>query len=428
MTRKSMMIRAGVLVVVVAVLAAASYLLLPGPKKNTVVAYFTSTAGIYSGDDVKVLGVKVGSIDSITPEGERSRVTLSFAADQPVPVDAKALIVSQSLVSSRFIQLAPVYTGGPKMGDHAVIDEKRTAVPVEWDQIKDQLGKLATALGPSGADKNGALGNVVNSAAAALQGNGQTLHDTLTQLSQAIKTLSDGRVDLFGTIRNLQVFVSALSASDNQLVEFGGRLASVSDVLAKNSTSLGNALSSLDVAVAEVERFVRENRDGLRTSVQNLADVTQVLADKQPQLEQVLHSAPTALANFFNIYQPANNALTATLAISNFQNPINFICGAIAGIGDQGAEQGAKLCAQYLGPFLNTLKFNYPALGINPVQGAKAEPGQTQLSEPGLDVNTGVKPSTTKPGAPGYSGVEMPSVTPPSKPGLPGLLVPRGGN
>ncbi|MEO9221487.1 MAG: MCE family protein, partial [Mycobacteriaceae bacterium] len=401
MSKKSLLTRAGVVLVIVAVVVAVTYLLLPGAKKNTVVAYFTSTTGIYSGDDVKVLGVKVGTIDSITPQGDRTKVTFSFDADQPVPADAKALIVSESLVSSRFIQLAPVSNGGPKMADNAVIDEKRTAVPVEWDQIKDQLGKLATALGPQGANKDGALGDVVNSAAAALDGNGQTLHDTLTQLSQAIKTLSDGRVDLFSTIRNLQVFVSALSASNTQLVEFGGRLASVSDVLAKQSTNVGTALQSLDVAVVEVERFVRENRDGLRTSVQGLAQVTQVLADKRPQLEQVLHSAPTALANFFNIYQPANNALTASLAISNFQNPINFICGAIAGIGDAGAEQGAKLCAQYLGPFLNTLKFNYPALGFNPVTGVKGLEGQTQLSEPGLDPYTGIKPGADKPGSAG---------------------------
>lgn len=427
MTKRSSLLRVGVVVVVIAVLAAATYLLLPGPKKNTVVAYFTSTTSIYPGDDVRVLGVKVGSIDAIVPEGDRSKVTMSFAADQPVPADAKALIVAQSLVSSRFIQLAPVYTTGPMMADDAVINEDRTAVPVEWDQIKEQLGQLATALGPNGANKDGAVGDLVNSAADALDGNGQTLHDTLTQLSQAIKTLSDGRVDLFATIRNLQVFVSALAASDEQIVAFGGRLASVSDVLARNSTNLGTALANLDVAVGEVERFVRENRDGLRASVQSLADVTGVLADKRPQLEQVLHSAPTALANFFNIYQPANNALTASLAISNFQNPINFICGAIAGLGNESARQSAKLCAQYLGPFLNTLKFNYPAIGFNPVTGAKALPGQTQLSEPGLDPETGTKASATKPGAPGYTGYQLPSVTPPSQAGLSGLLVPEGG-
>jgi len=428
MSKKASVLKMASVVLVVAVLGVATYLLLPGPKQNTITAYFTSTTSIYAGDDIRVLGVKVGSIGSITPEGDRSKVTLSFDADQPVPADAKAMSVSQSLVSSRFIQLAPAYTGGAKMADHAVINTDRTAVPVEWDQIKDQLGRLATALGPDGTDKEGALGALVNSASGALQGNGQTLHDTLTQLSQAIKTLSDGRVDLFSTIRNLQVFVSALAASDRQIVEFGGRLASVTDVLAKNSATLGSALQELDVAVVEVERFVRENRDGVRTSVQNLADVTTVLAQKRPQLEQILHSSPTALSNFFNIYQPANNSLTATLAISNFQNPINFICGGIAGLGDQGAEQGAKLCAQYLGPFLNTLKFNYPALGYNPVTGAKAEPGQIQLSEPGIDPVTGIKPGVNKPGAPGYTGVQWPTVTPPSKPGLPGLLVPQGGN
>ena len=65
-----------------------------------------------------------------------------------VPADAKAVIVAQNLVSARYVQLTPAYESGPAMTDGAVIPIERTAVPVEWDEVKEQLTRLATELGP----------------------------------------------------------------------------------------------------------------------------------------------------------------------------------------------------------------------------------------------------------------------------------------
>ena len=56
-----------------------------------------------------------------------------------VPADAKALVIAPNLVSARFVQLAPAYTGGPVLADGAEIGLDRTAVPVEWDEVKEQL-------------------------------------------------------------------------------------------------------------------------------------------------------------------------------------------------------------------------------------------------------------------------------------------------
>jgi ABC-type transporter Mla subunit MlaD len=53
-TKKSFVVRVGVVAVVVAVLGVATYVLLPGPRQKTVVAYFTSTTSVYAGDDVRV--------------------------------------------------------------------------------------------------------------------------------------------------------------------------------------------------------------------------------------------------------------------------------------------------------------------------------------------------------------------------------------
>ncbi len=84
---------------------------------NTITAYFPTATSIYPGDEVRVSGVKVGKVDSITPEGTQTKMILKVDHDVPIPADAKAVIVAQNLVAARYVQLTPAYRkgGGPTM-------------------------------------------------------------------------------------------------------------------------------------------------------------------------------------------------------------------------------------------------------------------------------------------------------------------------
>lgn len=377
-----------VIALVAAVGLGAALFLVPGFGKTKVYAHFASTTGLYEGDDVRVLGVKVGTIDKIEPGENDARVTMFVDNDVRLPADAKAVIVAQNLVSSRFVQLTPVYSGGDEMASGATIPVERTAVPVEWDEMKAELMKLSTALGPEGVDDQGSLARFIDTAGANLEGNGDALRRTLRELSDTMHTLSEGRTDLFSTIRNLQTFVSALSSSNQQIVQFGGRLASVSDLLATSSDELGTALRDLDLAVGDVQRFVGDNRAGLAESVQRLADATEVLARKRPEIERVLHAGPTSLANFYQIYKPQQGSLTGAIAFSNFRNPIAFVCGAVEAAATSTSERSADLCRQQLGPVLESMTMNYPPILTNPGRGEFAAPGDVQPTEPGLPTGT----------------------------------------
>ena len=75
-----------------------------------------STTGIYPGDDVRVVGIKVGSIESIQPEGRANHDDMTVDRDVPVPLDARAVIVAPNLVAARYVQLTPAYEdSGPTM-------------------------------------------------------------------------------------------------------------------------------------------------------------------------------------------------------------------------------------------------------------------------------------------------------------------------
>ncbi|KAA8886802.1 MCE family protein [Nocardia colli] len=383
--------------------------------KTKITAYFPSTSGLYQGDEVRVLGVSVGRIDSIEPGKDRVKVEMTIDRGIDLPADARAVIISPSLVSARFIQVAPAYVGGPKMRDGAEIPLEHTAVPVEWDDIKAELSKLSTTLGPVGDDTQGSFGRFVNTAADNMDGNGQKLRDTLRELSATLNTLSDGRTDLFGTIRNLQKFVDVLSASNEQIVQFGGRLASVSSVLAGTAQELGAGLDNLDTALGDVKRFLDGSGAELTEGVQRLAEVTQQLVDKRPELERVLHSGPTALVNFYQIYKPAQGTLAGAVSLNNTADPLGFLCGSVRALETNDSDRSADLCAQYLAPVISSLAMNYAPIMLNPATGVHAFPNQLTYSPPSL------AGQTAPPGpAPGPAPVTVPN-------GLTGLAVPGGG-
>lgn len=396
--------------VVLGLLAVASFTIAPWRSTVEYTAEFSTTRGLYVGDDVRVMGVDVGKVTGIEPRGNHVAVTFTVDADQPVPAEAQAAILAPTLVSARFVQLDPAYTAGPALEPDATIPLDRTAVPVEWDEITEQVARLTTELGPTDDDPQGPLGEVLDTAATAVEGQGPTMRDTLTQLSAALRTVSDGRTDLFGTVRNLQVFVDALSLSSDQMVSLHNRLASVTSTLDANRDDIGAALDTLGTVLVDVERFVRDNRANIDTTVDRAAAVTETLASQRDGIAQILHVAPTALSNLQNIYQPAHNAVVSALALTNFANPAQFICSALAAAEQVDAHRGSELCVEYLGPVLPLLQMEYPPALINPSRGVGALPDQLVYSEPGL--------APSAPAAPAAPAVS------PTPTGLADLLLP----
>src|SRR6478735_5852402 len=132
----------------VVALAVGTYALWPGRSTHKIIGLFSSAVGLYPGDEVRIVGVPVGTIDSIEPRPSDVKIEMTLDRGVKVPADAKALILSPNLVSARFIQLTPAYTEGDVIADGASIGLDRTAVPVEWDEVKEQLTQLSSQLGP----------------------------------------------------------------------------------------------------------------------------------------------------------------------------------------------------------------------------------------------------------------------------------------
>lgn len=311
-----------VITMVVLLLAALAVALFPRQGgKVRVTARFSRTVSVYPGSEVRVLGIPVGKVTEVTPEGTDVRVALEYDRRYKVPADAKAVIISPSVVADRHVQLTPVYRGGAVLADGAEIPRDRTATPVELDRIFDALNQLDLALGPKGANREGALSRVLDTTVRNLQGNGDQLHQTVKDVSQAASTLARNQDNLFGTVRNLQAFVTTLAANDRQVRTFNTQLATVSAQLAGERDELDAALENLAVALAKVTAFVRDNRTRLSGDLKGLADVTGILARQQRALEEVLDVAPTALSNLHDAYNPSSGTLDTRIDPEQLSDP-----------------------------------------------------------------------------------------------------------
>ena len=122
-----------------------------------------------------MLGVQVGAVDKVTPSGTDVVVEMHYDDSIDIPADAQAVIVSPSIVGDRYIQLTPVYESGPKLADGAVLEDQDTGVPLELDQIYSSLDQLNVALGPNGANKNGALSDLLATTADELRWRGRAV-------------------------------------------------------------------------------------------------------------------------------------------------------------------------------------------------------------------------------------------------------------
>jgi phospholipid/cholesterol/gamma-HCH transport system substrate-binding protein len=289
---------------IVAVVMASS-----GPASRQYTAYFAEAVGVYPGSDVDVLGVAVGTIDSVQPVGRQVKVVISVDASVPVPAGADAVVIVPSVVADRYIQLSPPYTGGAQLADGATIPASRTATPVEIDQIYASIAKFAGDLGPNGVNKNGALSGLVNTGAANLAGNGKAFGTMIQELGQLYQTLQGSQGNFFATITNLEKFSAMLKTNDSQVRTAQNQLAQVSSFLANDRQALTGALSELATALSQVRAFISDNRSALKSNITKLQALTKLLVNQRASLAEALDNLPLAADNFLNAYDPVNGTL-----------------------------------------------------------------------------------------------------------------------
>lgn len=318
MTRLAQLLTARTVAIAVAVLLlAGTFLLLTDDEPpKTVTAHFPRAVSVYEGTDVRILGVNVGKVTAVIPEGNSVRVEMEYDAQYDVPADAKAAVVTPTLVADRFIQLTPAIGKGEEvMPSGADIPLPDTGVPVELDRIYASLEDLTIALGPNGVNKDGTLDHTLAAAREAFGGNGALGNEMIRNLSEAAVTFGEGSGDLFDTVSSLARFTEVLAANDAVVRAFLKDLAAVSAALAEEREELSAALASVADAVGVVETFVRDNREALATDVEKLTRVVKTINSEKDSIDTALTVAPVAIGNLVLAYDADSGSIGSRVGI-----------------------------------------------------------------------------------------------------------------
>jgi virulence factor Mce-like protein len=335
-------------------------------EPKTVTAHFTRAVSVYEGTDVRILGVTVGSVTAVTPEGDSVRVDIEYDGELDLPVDARAVVVTPTLVADRFVQLTPVHTGGEAMPDGAVIELPETAVPVELDRIYASLDELTRTLGPNGVNADGTLNNLVRAGAQALDGQGQRANEMLRGLSEAATTFDNSSGDLFATVSQLADFTQTLADNDRLVRAFFADLADVAGQLSDERQELQALLAAVADSVGTVKGFVEDNREALVTDVEKLTRIVRTIASERQSLDDALAVAPVAMGNLFLAFNTESGSVGSRIGVSgNAFDADGFLCSVIQQSGIPAASKtvACELLEVLLEPVSDQLPTLPPASG-----------------------------------------------------------------
>jgi len=262
----------------------------------TVTALMADSAGLFVGNDVGVLGVPVGRVTSIKPEGTHVRVTMSVDRDQPVPADAGAVVVARSVATDRYVELTPVYHSGPKLADGAVIPLPKTRTPVDFDEVLEALNTFTSGIAGQKGTRN-AIANILREGSQALDGKGELFNRAITSLGGAVDSISGQRDDISGTVKSLDTLTATIAANQQLVRDFVTQVSQASALLADERANFRSAMRSLSSAVRLVAEFARQNRQQLVKSLDQSSALMRSMLGKRDDLTEILRVMPLTLQN-----------------------------------------------------------------------------------------------------------------------------------
>ncbi|MEZ0050285.1 phospholipid/cholesterol/gamma-HCH transport system substrate-binding protein [Mycobacterium sp. MAA66] len=298
-------------------LATAGFAFVPaeGEQALTVTAQFEDAVGLYTGNAVSVLGMRVGEVVSIVAKGSYVDVTLKIDAGTNIPADVQAVTVNTSLLTDRHVELTPVYQGGPKLKNGDLVSLARTRTPVEIGRTLASLDRLSHTLSGDGKG-NGPFAEFIAIGDQVTSQSGPNLKATLDKLSQALR-LSDDHgehtaADIQSIVKNLNELTQAATNNDTAIRDFGSDLHQVSDILADEQLGSGTTGKDANHVLAVATDLLERNRDKLKGVVKDSQGLTTTLVDNQRGLAETFDLLPLLADNTYNAVDTNAGALRAT--------------------------------------------------------------------------------------------------------------------
>ncbi|ORA60495.1 phospholipid/cholesterol/gamma-HCH transport system substrate-binding protein [Mycolicibacterium rutilum] len=256
-------------------------------REQRYTAVFANVSGLTSGDFVRIAGVEVGKVRTLTVRDD-STVAVEFGADDSVVLTdgSRAVIKYDNLIGDRYLAIEEGAGGTTKLRPGDAIPLDRTAPALDLDAVIGGFRPLLNALDPT------QVNTLTSQLIAAFQGQGATIGSILAQTAALTNTLAD-RDELIGqTIVNLNVVLGSLAGHSDQ---FGKAIDSLSQLvhgLQARKQDISNGVAYANEAARSIADLLAQARPPLQKTVHETdRTATAVLADRD-YFDNLLNTLP----------------------------------------------------------------------------------------------------------------------------------------
>lgn len=275
--------------------------------QTTYRAQFTDVTGLVEGDDIRIAGVRVGSVEAISVvERNFAEVTFTVQSSTPLPSGVEALVRYRNLVGQRYIALSEGNgSGGETLAADDVIPLERTSPALDLTALFGGFRPLFQALSPE--DVNRLSFEIIQ----VFQGEGDTVNSLLGHVASLTSSLADKDAVIGSVIENLNLVLGTVAERDVQLDGLIVSLQQFVTGLATDRQAIFDSLTTINDLALTTAGLVEEARPPLAADIEALGALAEGLAADGPIVEQALAFLPFKLetitrtatyASWFNFY------------------------------------------------------------------------------------------------------------------------------
>lgn len=262
----------------------------------------SSPDGLYPRADVDLLGTRVGRIDDLRPgPGAATTVTVLIDHDVRIPRDVRAAVGAKSAIGEGFIQLTPQSAGGPSLEPGDTIPLSRTTSPVKLESLLANLEALAASIPLQDLD------TILRESETALDG----LSPSFGQLLAGTEVISQAALanidDTTSLLRDARTVLDTQADLGPETRRWAHDLAGVLDEVRDLNPEVVELYANTSSASSEVTELLTSLQPILPPLLDNLLVVTQVAAERIPQLRKALAIFPWILENQVNTTRPCDD-------------------------------------------------------------------------------------------------------------------------
>ncbi len=306
---RATLVKFGIFAIVMAVLTAFLFFIFGQYRTGSTNGYsavFADASRLKGGDTVRVAGIRVGTVNSVSLRPDKT-VLVKFDADRDIVLTTgtKAAVRYLNLVGDRYLELldGPGSTRILPPGSQIPID--RSAPALDLDLLLGGLKPVIQGLNPQ--DVNALSASLIQ----VFQGQGPTLESLFARTSSFSNALADNNQTVQQLIDNLNTVVRTLSENGNKFSGAVDRLQRLVSGLAQDRDPIGDAITSLDNGTASLTDLLTAARPPLAGTIDQLNRLAPNLDNQKDRLDTALKKAPEnyrklvrtgAYGSFFNYY------------------------------------------------------------------------------------------------------------------------------